>query len=332
MNEAPPHKSVLRNLVAFAVAGAIVYWGARSVSWSQVADASDHATLWLFLVASLGGFLCWFVGETILYSRLFSYFYGPTEVRELLPTMASVYFLQLINSYVASGAYVLFLHVRKRVPWIASGCTLLFLAYLDVMLLSGLSLCAIALVPTSPIWPGRYYVAGVLVAGCLIASFWRFWGARLRRGTWLRWLYERPSMSSFRTVRPSQVAKLLSIRSVIALGAALALYGQFASFHIHIPIVQVLALAPLVVAIGNSPFSPGGLGSTQLVFTVGFARFADKSDLFALSLAVCAFNLLIRIPMGLAMGAPLEEVVEVKRAYAAESVPAVNVLRSGAGS
>ena len=38
-----------------------------------------------------------------------------------------------------------------------------------------------------------------------------------------------------------------------------------------------------------------------------------KDDLFALSLAVTAFNLLVRIPMGLAMGAPLvEEAVEVK--------------------
>ena len=43
--------------------------------------------------------------------------------------------------------------------------------------------------------------------------------------------------------------------------------------------------------------------------------FAGKSDLFALSLAVSAFNLLVRIPMGLAMGAPLEDAVEVKREF-----------------
>src|SRR3984893_19523774 len=136
-----------------------------------MADAASRATFWLFAVASLGGFLCWFVGETILYSRLFGYFHGATRPRELLPTMASVYFLQLINSYVASGAYVLFLHARKRVPWITGGCTLMFQAYIDVMLLAVLSLLAIALVPTSPIRPGRHYAAGVLGAGCLVASF-----------------------------------------------------------------------------------------------------------------------------------------------------------------
>jgi uncharacterized membrane protein YbhN (UPF0104 family) len=325
-------KTALQNLIIYMVAAAIVYYAARSVSWRQVVDASSHATLSLFFVASLGGFLCWFIGDTFLYSRLFSYFHGATGARELLPTMATVYFLQLINSYVAGGAYVLFLHARKRVPWITGGCTLMFQGYVDVMLLAILSLLAIAFVPTSPIRLGRYCAAGVLAAGCLIGSFWLFWGGRLNGGNWLRWLYERPSMLSFRMARPSQFIKLLGIRFLISLGAGFALYGQLASFHIQVPLVQVLALTPLIVAIGNSPFSPGGIGTTQLVFTLGFAGFGRKSDLFALSLAVSAFNVLVRIPMGLAMGEPLEEVVEVKREFRTERVMSTNVLSGDSGS
>jgi uncharacterized membrane protein YbhN (UPF0104 family) len=332
VSESPLRKTVLQNIVVYTFAAAIVYYAARSVSWTRVVDASSHATLWLFLGASLGGFLCWFVGDTILYSRLFSYFHGSTGARELFPTMASVYFLQLINSYVASGAYVLFLHARKRVPWITGACTLMFQAYVDVMLLAVLSLLAIALVPTSPIRPGRNYAAGVLGAGCLVASFWFLWGAQLNRGNWLRWLYERPSMLSFRMARPSHFIKLLSIRFLICLAAGFALYGQLASFHIQIPLAHVLALTPLIVAIGNSPFSPGGIGTTQIVFTIGFAQFAGKSDLFALSLAVSAFNVLVRIPMGLAMGAPLEEVAEVKHEFTTERVRPLSALRTDRGN
>ena len=118
-------KAVVRNCVAYAIAAAIVCYAARGVSWRQVAGAGSHATLWIFVIASLSGFLCWFIGETVLYSRLFSYFHAPTGEVELLPTMAAVYFLQIVNSYVASGALVLFLHARKRVPWIMGGCTLL---------------------------------------------------------------------------------------------------------------------------------------------------------------------------------------------------------------
>ncbi|HVB80882.1 MAG TPA: lysylphosphatidylglycerol synthase domain-containing protein [Candidatus Binataceae bacterium] len=325
-------KTVVQNLIAYTVAAAIVYYAARSVSWRQVIDASSHATLLLFLGASIGGFLCWFIGDTFLYSRLFSYFHGSTGVRELLPTMASVYFLQLVNSYVASGAYVLFLHARKRVPWLTAGCTLLFQGYVDVMLLAILSLFAIAIVPTSPIRPGLYYAVGVLGAGCLIASFWLWWGARLDRRNWLGWLYERPSMATFRVARPSHFFKLFGIRFLISLGAGFALCGQLASFHIQVPLAQVFALTPLIVAIGNSPFSPGGIGTTQLVFTMGFAQFAGKSDLFALSLAVSGFNLLVRIPMGLAMGSPLEEAVEVRRDFTPKRVKSINILRGDPGS
>ena len=312
-SESPVRKTVVQNLVAYPIAAAIVWYAARGVSWRQVAGAGSHATLWIFAIASLGGFLCWFIGETVLYSRLFSYFHGPTRAVELLPTMAAVYFLQIVNSYVASGAFVLFLHARKRVPWIMGGCTLLFQGYLDAVLLATLSLLAIALVPTSPIRQGLNYAAGVVCAGCLIASFWFVWGARLRTGNLLRWIYERPSMLSFRMARPSQYIELLAIRFIIVLAAGFALYGQFVSFHIGVPLMQTLALTPFIVAIGNSPFSPGGIGTTQLVFTLVFARYARKDDLFALSLAVTAFNFLVRIPMGLAMGAPLvEEAVEVE--------------------
>ncbi|HEX5433142.1 MAG TPA: lysylphosphatidylglycerol synthase transmembrane domain-containing protein [Candidatus Angelobacter sp.] len=307
-------KTVLQNLVTYTIAAAIVWYVARGVSWRQVADAASHATFWLFVCASIGGFLCFFVGETLLYSRLFSYFHGPTGAFELLPTMAAVYFLQIINSYVASGAYVLFLHTRKRAPWLTGIGTLLFQTYLDVMLLAILTLFAIAAVPTSPIRLGLNYAAGALGAGCFIATFWLLWGERTGSGNCMRWLYERPSLATFRIARPPQYIKLLCIRFLIFLSAGFSLYGQFVSFHITVPLAQALALTPFLMAIGNSPLSPGGIGTTQLVFTLGFARFAGKGDLFALSLAVTAFNLLARVPMGLVMGKPLVgEVVEVKR-------------------
>jgi len=219
--------------------------------------------------------------------------------------MGAMYFLQIINSLVASGALLLFLHTRKRAPWMTAGGTLLFQGYVDVMLLAALSIIAIVLLPTSALQPGLYYAIGALVTGCIIGSFFLVWGARLSSGNWLRWIYERPSLATFRLALPSHFIRLAAIRFLICLAAGLALYGQFVSFHLKVPLIQALALSPLVVAIGNSPFSPGGIGTTQLVFVFGFSGFAAKGDLFALSLAVSAFNLLVRIPMGLTMGAPL---------------------------
>jgi uncharacterized membrane protein YbhN (UPF0104 family) len=306
-------KPIVQNLLMYALATAIVYYVSRGISWTQVAEVGRHATLWMFFLASLGGFLCWFVGETLLYSRLFTYVHGPTRATDLLPTMAAVYFLQIVTSYLAAGALALFLRARKHVPWITAGCTLMFQGYLDAILLATLSLIAMVFVPTSPIRLGLNYAVGVVVLGCVIASFWLLWGSRLSGSNWLGWLYKRPAMVSFRLPRAAQYLELFAIRLLIVLAAGFALYGQFLSFHIGVPLIQTLALTPFIVAIGNSPFSPGGLGSTQLVFTLAFERFGSRADLFALSLAVTVFNLIVRVPMGLVMGAPLAaEVVEVE--------------------
>jgi uncharacterized membrane protein YbhN (UPF0104 family) len=162
-----------------------------------------------------------------------------------------------------------------------------------------------AAVPSSPIRAGLYGVVGALGVGSLIASFWLVWGKRLPIGSRLRWIYERPSLAAFRAARPSHYSGLFAIRCLIVLGVGLALHWQLVSFHIEVPLIQTLALTPLIVAVGNAPISPGGVGTTQLLFTMAFARFAVRDDLFALSIAVSAFNLLIRIPMGLSLGVPL---------------------------
>jgi uncharacterized membrane protein YbhN (UPF0104 family) len=301
-------KTLPRNVIAYTVAIAIVWYVTRGISWEEIADAARHATLWLFICVSLAGFLCWFFGETVLYSTLFTFFHGRTRLTELFPTMSAMYFLQIINSLVASGALLFFLHTRKGVPWLTAGGTLLFQAYVDVMLLATLSIFSAILIPTSALRPGLYYAIGVVIVGCLVGSFFLTWGSHLNSGNLFRWIYDVPSIATFRRAQPSHFIKLAAIRSVICLAAGLALYGQFVSFHLRVPLIQALAISPLVVAVGNSPFSPGGIGTTQLVFMFGFAGFASKGELFALSLAVSAFNLLVRIPMGLAMGAPIAQI------------------------
>jgi uncharacterized membrane protein YbhN (UPF0104 family) len=321
-------KTLLQSLLLYAIAGAIVWVVARGVSWREVAQAAGHANPWLLIGASLGGFACWFAGETLLYSRLFTYFHRRTTFSELLPTVAAVYFLQVVNSLVASSAFALFLRTRERVGWISSGCTLMFQAYVDLILLAMLSLIAIALVPDTPMRPGLDYAAAVLGAFCLIAALWLLWEPQ---GTgWARWFYERPAMVSFRTARPRHYVRLMSIRLAIFVCAGFALYGQFRSFHLQVPLIEVLALTPFVMAVGNAPLSPVGIGTTQFVFVVGFQHFAARDDLVAVSLAVTALNFLFRVPMALACGASLiDEIALASREF--RHRPSLRGDRRGAG-
>ena len=76
------------------------------------------------------------------------------------------------------------------------------------------------------------------------------------------------------------------------------------------------------------------LGESELLSLYSLSAspgFAGKSDLFALSLAVSGFNLLVRIPMGLAMRAPLEEAVELRREFRLERVDSGNGLPANPG-
>src|SRR5437016_3218061 len=101
-------KTVLQSTLIYLAAATIVWWVGRDVSWTRVAASISGAELWLLVTASVGAFVCWFVGETVLFSRLFSYFHERTTFRKLLPTVAAVYFLQVVNSIIASGAFALF--------------------------------------------------------------------------------------------------------------------------------------------------------------------------------------------------------------------------------
>ena len=146
------------------------------------------------------------------------------------------------------------------------------------------------MVPSSPLRLGLDYAIGVLGASCLIGSYFLLWGARFSASNWLRWIYVSAFDGGVPDGTAAQYLELFGIRALIVIGAGLALYGQFVSFHIRISLSQVLAMTPFIVAIGNSALSPGGIGTTQLIFTFAFAHFASRSNLFALSLAVTAFN------------------------------------------
>src|ERR1700756_1652055 len=97
-------KTILQNLAAYCIAGGILWYLSRGMSIQQLMLSVRHANLWLFIPACMTSFLVWFLGETLLFSRLFTYFHQRTRFREVLAANAAQYFLQVINMVVASGA------------------------------------------------------------------------------------------------------------------------------------------------------------------------------------------------------------------------------------
>jgi Lysylphosphatidylglycerol synthase TM region len=304
-------RNLLHTLGAYGVAFGIIWYLARGIDPGQLARNLTMANLWVFLPACLGSFCVWFIGETLLFSSLFSYFHRRTSFREMLPANAAQYFLQLVNLAVAGSALVLFMNRRKQVPWLAGGCTLIFQALLDFQIMAAMALVAAALDPQSLIRAYWYFPAIVLAPLILNSWFWMRGRPRSRIG---QWVYDRPSMQSFRVARPIHYAKLAAIRTAIFVGYGFMLYFQIRGFRVRVNLSEVLAFLPAVLLFDGLPFTPVGLGPVQVVLVTGFQAYASRARLLAMALSISFMNIVLQAPLGLgSAGAFAREVTDAAR-------------------
>jgi len=309
-------KNWVTNLAVYGLAAAIIWYLARDIPLSQLWHNLQLARLWIFIPACLGSFVIWFVGETFLFACLFSFFHQRTSFREMIAPNAAQYFLQLINLAAAGAALVLFLHRRKAAPWLTATVTMLFQSFIDFQVLMVLALLGAICQPHSMLgakWP---YAAGALAVAWTIVWFWHRGRPRWRP---LRWLYDRPSMASFRQASAFEYMLLAAIRTPIFAGQGLMLFFQMLAFGIHAPFRTVMGYTPAVLLFGGLPITPVGLGPLQAVLLAGFHDFASKANLLAMALSISMMNILFRVPMGLgSAGSFAREVVETQQDEAAE--------------
>ncbi len=288
--------TALKNLLAYATAFAIIVFVARRTSIASLVASLYHANLRLFIPVSIAAFGCWYLSETFLFAKLFGYFHGRTTFRELLLPNAAQYFLQIVNAVVAGGAMVFFIHRRKGVSWMAGMCTMLFQMFIDFQVLAWMALAATLLVRGFPLSLPWYYPALVLGVLWLFTLFWLRGRPRSRLG---QWLYDRPSMSSFRDARLHHYLMLMLIRAPIFIVQGFVLFLEMKSFRIQVPLDYVMAATPAILFLTSLPITPAGLGSEQAVLALGFAAFAPRSALLALSLAISATSILFRMMLGI---------------------------------
>lgn len=289
-------RALFRNLIAYVLAAAIIWYLTRGVPIRAIVASCARANLPLFVGASAFSFILWFVGETFLFSCLFSYVHKPTGFRELAPANAANYFLQLINMAVAGGALVLFLNRRKHVHWLAAGWTLMFEGLIDGSVISVMTIVASLVYPHSPIRAGLWYAVGSLTALLAIGAFWVRGVPMTSAG---KWILARPSMEAFRNARPVHYAKLFAVRMTIFALAGVALYLQMIAFGVKAPFGEVMAFNPAVILLGGLPLTPVGMGPLQAVLVSGFGSFGSRSQLLAMSLAVSGMSIAFRAPLGL---------------------------------
>jgi len=274
----------------------VIWYESRGLHLSGELGQLASINLRWFVAATAVAFLWWFLGETLLFARMFTHFHGRTGFVEILPATAAQSFLQAINSLVADGALLLFLHQRKGVPWLTAIYTIAFFGFLDGILFSLLVALAGIAVPDSALAPWWHIAGAAFVVFSLIAAWWMW---REPVYGFERWLRNRPSLVAFRTADAAIYAELLAIRFSIALPQGFLLWISLKAFALNVPLLQVIATSPAILASGGAPMTPAGLGPLQAVGLYGLSAFAPKAKLMAAVLAFGIAHLLYRLPLGL---------------------------------
>lgn len=287
-------RRVARALAGWAVAGAIIVWLARGIPFGTLAASLRQAQLALFLAVMLASFLGWFFGETLLFSRLFTYLQSSITWLEMLPMTATLYFTQVVNGALAGGVFTVLIHRRKGVHWLESGFTMLLLGLVDFQIMSLMALVAALLGRHSPLRYTWRYAAVALALSTAVAAFWLAGRPSLPVAAKL---YDWKPMSGFRRARPIHYLKLAAIRTPIFLLQGLTLYLCLRSFDLHVPISYVLTLTPAILLVTALPITPIGIGSEQAAVVLGFQAYGPRATLLAMSLAMSALGLLLRLAL-----------------------------------
>lgn len=288
-------QSIAQDFVIWGIALLCLWWVTRGLSLDRLAGTFQAARLWMFVPANVASFFLWWLGDTLIFSILFSFFHRKTGFRELLPATAAQYFLQAVNILAADGALVVFLNRRKGVRWLAAVWTVMYQAFIDALVLAAAATAAGVLMPQSPLRSVLPYTAGASAFLILVALWWA-WGRPITRPE--KWIYNRPSAHAFRSAGWREYLTLGGIRFAMVAVQAFLYYISIAAFAPKVPLHAVIALAPALQAATNEPATPQGLGPFQAIVASALSPYAPRDKVIAAALGISILQLLCRLTLG----------------------------------
>jgi hypothetical protein len=292
----PTKQTIVQDVIIWGVALLCIWWISRGLSLHRLLTTFEGANLWMFVPANVISFFVWWLGDTLLFAALFSFFHRKTRFRELLSATAAQYFLQAVNILAADGALIVFLNRRKGVRWMTAVWTMMFAGLIDALTLAGVATAAGILAPQSKMRPVLPYTSAAFVFLVLVALWWA-WGKP--RTNFEKWMYNRRSAHAFRSAGWREYLTLGSIRLALVMIQGFLYYYSIIAFAPKVPLGAVLALAPGIQAASNEPITPQGLGPLQAVVVAGLSKFASRDKLLAAGLGISIMAVMCRLPLGL---------------------------------
>jgi len=234
--------------------------------WAAVQSAP-----WWTVPAIVSATLAVFVADTFASARTFSWFAAPLSFREALHIRGASYLLSVINYAAGQGAFVYFLHRKRRIPVLRSSATIVLVMGVNVLLL--LTFASIGLLLARDIPPGLaetlrvtrlLTLVGWLGFSAYIAVLW-LRPARLTRMKVLSVIFDAGLAGHLRAlgVRIPHIGLLLCFAHL-----------YLSAFGVDVPLRQALAFLPLALLVTALPLPAQGFGAPQLVMLAIFQSYA----------------------------------------------------------
>jgi hypothetical protein len=259
-------KRLLRVLPWVVTAG-LLAWLFHRIDFVQFKAGVQGAAGWL-VPAVLACVAVVYVADSFAIWKTFGWFLTRMSFTDVLLVRGATYLLAAINYNVGQGAIVYFVHKAAGVPIVRGIATVLFIMGVNVLALLFLASGGLVVPPAVP------HAVTVIVVVAWIGF------AVYALTVWLRprWLASRPLFGVLLNAGVAGHARALAVRLPhIACLLAFQISAMHA-FGVAVPVLDAIAVLPVVFFIGVLPISVQGLGTTQAALVYFFARYAPGNQ------------------------------------------------------
>jgi uncharacterized membrane protein YbhN (UPF0104 family) len=251
---------------------------------ADVAEKLRGAAGWT-VPAVAGLVLVVYLADSLAIWKTFGWFVARLSFKEVLVVRGATYLLALVNYALGQGAIVYFVKKSRGVPLIKGTAAVLLIMGINILMLLALATLGLVFVPQTSGALGL--IVGVAYAG--LAVYLVLVVAKPR------WLTSKPLFDVLLNAGLSGHLKAMAARAPHILALLALTYTAMQAFRIEVPPGEAILCLPVVYFVAVLPISPQGLGTTELMMTTFFAKFAPGSSQAEREAAVVASSLATRV-------------------------------------
>ncbi len=298
-------RRALRKWLPWIVTVLIFVYLFERISVEKVLLAVQKADLVLFLPPLIFFVLFYYFWDSLVNSRLFTWFGVPTGYREMLPVRGATYLFIVLNYMVGQGGLGLVMNRWKKISISRATTIVIFGLYMDFFTLLALSAAGAFRLPDVDLAmfftaeEAGHLVRFLTISWAVFFLHFLFHKKIINRYERLQWVRKITVLNSFHEAPFARYIKLGALKSVQLGAGIICNYIALRAFGVNVPLLEFAVMMPLVWLIGSIPVTVMRMGTIQAAMIWLVGRYAEGADPELVKAQVLAFSLLWEVGLNL---------------------------------